>query len=188
MKRRGVIIYTLVGAIGLAFIIWQVVEHRRVVEAGRHTLMSRGRAITSTLGLLIRSQRRWGVISQERLESVLAELIKPGDVESIALLNAENDVVVAAGAPGVELLSEDARKGADSLRVAIDLNAVPPVGIGGIAVHDKAIERERCICYGAVGVGGTKMKIHKAALRSLFEANDRVLDTDAIYEIGREIA
>lgn len=71
-----------------------------MIEDSRQNLISRGRAITSTLGLVIRSQRRYGgIVSQERLQSALAELIKPGEVDSIALLNAENKVVVSAGEP-----------------------------------------------------------------------------------------
>lgn len=106
MRQRGLIIYAIVLVFGVAFIAWQVAEHKRVVEAARQSLMSRGRAITGTLGLVIRSQRRGGgIISQERLESALAELIKPGDVESITLLNADNKVVVTAGVPLEEHLS-----------------------------------------------------------------------------------
>jgi signal transduction histidine kinase len=100
MKNRAAIVYALLSVLCIAFIVWQIAEHKRVVEAARQNLTSRGRAITGTLGLLIRSQRRGGgIISQERLEAVLAELIKPGDVESIALLNADDEIVVAAGAP-----------------------------------------------------------------------------------------
>ncbi len=73
------------------------------------------------------------------------------------------------------------------LRVAIDLNAVPPAGLGGIGVTDKAVERHGALCYGAIGVGGTKMKIHKACLERLFESNDQVLDTERIYEIGKTL-
>jgi hypothetical protein len=96
-------------------------------------------------------------------------------------------LIVAAGAPGVELLSEAIRRRCHDLKVAIDLNAVPPVGLGGIQPQDKAVERDGQICYGAVGVGGTKMKLHKAALRRLFEANDLVLDAEEIYELGKTI-
>jgi signal transduction histidine kinase len=100
MRNRAALIYALLSVLCGAFIVWQFAEHKRVVEAARQNLMSRGRAITGTLGLLIRSQRRGGgIISQERLEAALAELIKPGDVESIVLLNAENKVVVSAGVP-----------------------------------------------------------------------------------------
>ena len=53
-----------------------------------------------------------------------------------------------------------------------------------IAVTDKAAVRDRVTCYGAIGVGGLKMKIHKTAIRKLFEANDQVLDTAEVYRIG----
>jgi hypothetical protein len=96
-------------------------------------------------------------------------------------------VVIAAGAAGVELLSEEQRRQSSALRVAIDLNAVPPLGIGGVKATDKAKERDGQVCYGALGVGGTKMKIHKAALRKLFESNDQVLDAEEIYAIGQSL-
>ena len=53
--------------------------------------------------------------------------------------------------------------------MAIDLNAVPPLGIEGVEVMDKGKERDGVIGYGAVGVGDTKMKVHKAAIARLFE-------------------
>lgn len=97
------------------------------------------------------------------------------------------NIVIAAGAAGVELLSDDARKACASLQVAVDLNAVPPLGLAGIGVTDKAVDHEGVICYGAIGVGGTKMKIHKAAIKKLFTANELVLDAEEIFEIGREL-
>ena len=48
-------------------------------------------------------------------------------------------VVIAAGAPGAELLPENVRREARGLELAIDLNAVPPAGIGGIQPHDKSV-------------------------------------------------
>lgn len=97
------------------------------------------------------------------------------------------EILIAAGAAGVQFLSADARHQIEGLKVAIDLNAVPPAGLAGIEVTDKGTMRQGVTCYGAIGVGGTKMKIHKACLARLFEANDQRLDTDAIYEIGRRI-
>ncbi|HET6327301.1 MAG TPA: bifunctional NADP-dependent methylenetetrahydromethanopterin dehydrogenase/methylenetetrahydrofolate dehydrogenase, partial [Planctomycetaceae bacterium] len=97
------------------------------------------------------------------------------------------EVLIAAGAARAQLLSAAQRESLSTLKVAIDLNAVPPVGLEGIEVTDKAIERNGVICYGAIGVGGTKMKIHKACLARLFEANDQLLDTLAIYAIGQSL-
>lgn len=96
------------------------------------------------------------------------------------------ELVIAAGAAGVQLLPAAIRK-QSSLKVAIDLNAVPPVGLEGIEITDKAKDDRGQICYGAIGVGGTKMKIHQAAIRQLFESNDAILDVDAIYRLGIEL-
>ena len=97
-------------------------------------------------------------------------------------------LVIAAGAAGIELLSSEALQKASMLQVAIDLNAVPPAGLGGIKVTDKGVQRDGQICYGALGVGGLKMKIHKAAITRLFQSNDAVLDADEIYALGKSIS
>ena len=96
-------------------------------------------------------------------------------------------LLVAAGAAGVELLGQADRQSAGQLQVAIDLNAVPPVGIAGVEVTDTGVQRGGICCYGAIGVGSTKMKIHKMAVRKLFESNDRVFDAEEIYALGREL-
>lgn len=105
---------------------------------------------------------------------------------SAALAGAQ--VVIAAGAASIELASREAIRSADRLRVAVDLNAVPPVGLGGIEPHDRAVDRDGVMCYGALGVGGTKMKVHKAAIEKLFKANDLVLDAEDLFEIARGLS
>jgi hypothetical protein len=113
--------------------------------------------------------------------------VETRDDDSVRAAVADASVVIAAGAPGVELLSEKLRRECGQLKVAIDLNAVPPTGIAGIQPHDKAADQNGQICYGAIGVGGLKMKLHKAAIRRLFESNDAVLDAEEIYALGNAI-
>ncbi|MFV0443682.1 MAG: NADP-dependent methylenetetrahydromethanopterin/methylenetetrahydrofolate dehydrogenase [Planctomycetaceae bacterium] len=96
----------------------------------------------------------------------------------------DTQLLIAAGAAGVEFLSEEQWSRSAALRVAIDLNAVPPLGLAGIGVMDKAVQKGNVTCYGAIGVGGLKMKVHKGAIQKLFESNDLVLDTDAIYSLA----
>jgi hypothetical protein len=118
-----------------------------------------------------------------------ATLVPHATGASDGLSNALKDVqvVIAAGAAGVEVLPIEIRQANSGLRVAIDLNAVPPVGIAGMEVVDKGTQRDGTIAYGAIGVGGMKMKIHRAAIRRLFETNVVVLDAEQIYAIGREL-
>ncbi len=93
-------------------------------------------------------------------------------------------VVFAAGAAGVVLLAKAARLACKTLRVAVDLNAVPPLGVEGVEVSDKGVERDGVIGYGALGVGDLKMKVHRAAVARLFESNDQVLDAEQIYALA----
>jgi len=97
-------------------------------------------------------------------------------------------VVFAAGAAGTQLLSRAVRTAAPALRVAIDLNAVPPAGIEGVELTDSGADRKGVACYGAIGIGGLKMKIHKAAVARLFERNDLVLDAEEILALGKDLA
>ena len=105
--------------------------------------------------------------------------------ELLAAAAADVQLVIATGAAGVQLLSREQRRAIRTLQVAIDLNAVPPAGIQGIEVYEKSLEQDGVVCYGAIGIGGMKMKIHRAAIERLFTSNDWVLDTEPIYEIGQ---
>lgn len=96
-------------------------------------------------------------------------------------------LVIAAGAAGVQFFSEPQWAASKTLKVAIDLNAVAPAGLEGIGLTDKAVAKGSITCYGPIGVGGTKMKIHRAAVQRLFDQNDQVLDTAAIYRIAESL-
>jgi hypothetical protein len=127
-------------------------------------------------------ERIRGHVSGAKLEPV--QCLATADVAAV-IDGAQ--IVVAAGAAGVELLPAELLQASKSLRVAVDLNAVPPAGIGGIGVTDKAAQYGDVICYGAIGVGGTKMKIHRAAIQRLFTANNLVLNAEEVFQIGREL-
>ena len=99
----------------------------------------------------------------------------------------ESQVVFGCGAAGVRLMTSEQLEQATELRVAIDLNAVPPLGIEGIELTDKGVQRGNRVDYGALGVGGLKMKIHKASVASLFESNSRAIDCQEMMIIGRDI-
>ncbi|MSR31469.1 MAG: bifunctional NADP-dependent methylenetetrahydromethanopterin dehydrogenase/methylenetetrahydrofolate dehydrogenase [Gemmataceae bacterium] len=96
-------------------------------------------------------------------------------------------LVISAGAPGVRLIDGASLKQSADLKLAIDLNAVPPLGIEGLEVMDKGAQREGIIYYGAIGVGELKMKTHKACIRKMFEQNDLVLDALEIFDISKTV-
>jgi len=142
-------------------------------------------------GTRVRVGSRQAVRAAQVCEAIRAKVhgaqIEPAGTASPAELRAALEgceLVVSAGAAGVLLLPRVLREACPGLRVAIDLNAVPPLGIEWVEATDKEKTRQGMFCYGALGVGGTKMKIHKRAVTSLFEKNDQVLDAEQVYALA----
>jgi len=98
--RNRTLIYGLLLGVWVLVMAWQVEEHVRVRNAARTALVNRAKDISTTLGIVLRSQRRFGgVVSKERMEASLAELVKQESAElsGIALLNAAGEMVASAG-------------------------------------------------------------------------------------------
>jgi hypothetical protein len=134
-----------------------------------------------------RQQSRAAAVCEAIRHQVPRARLQPTGIATAADLPAalaDRSLVIAAGAAGAKLLPAEARRKFPTIKVVIDLNAVPPLGIEGVEPSDKAVEREAVLCYGALGVGQTKMKLHKAAIVRLFESNDQVLDAEEVYALG----
>jgi len=99
----------------------------------------------------------------------------------------DSSVIISAGAAGIPLLPASVWSNLPALTTLIDLNAVPPLGIEGVEAADKNTVRGTVRTWGALGVGGTKMKIHKKAIQELFVTNDKVLDAEQVLELGRSL-
>ncbi len=95
-RRRSFWIYGLLFAAWGSVLGWQVVEHSRVTKAAQAELRNRAKDISTTVGIVLRSQRRFGVISKERIEPALNGLVRPGELNAVALLNAAGDIVAMA--------------------------------------------------------------------------------------------
>jgi hypothetical protein len=95
------------------------------------------------------------------------------------------EVLLNSGAAGIQMVPRATWTAQKTLKVAVDLNAVPPLGIEGVDVADAGETRDGVVCYGAFGVGNFKTKLHKRCIARLFEQNDLVLDAEAIADIGR---
>ena len=148
-------------------------------------------------GLLARAGARVAATSRRPHDGALADRIQrrfTGTVEEVTMSDGSQaaaalegaQLLVSAGAAGVQIIPRDAWVGR-GLRAAVDLNAVPPAGVEGIAAQDNGVDRDGTTTFGALGVGGLKMKIHRACISRLFEKNDLVLDVETIAEIGREL-
>lgn len=97
------------------------------------------------------------------------------------------EVLLNSGPAGIQMVPQSVWKATETLKIAVDLNAVPPLGIEGVDVNDAGVKRNGVLTFGAFGVGNFKTKLHKACVARLFTRNDLVLDAEAIAEIAREL-
>jgi signal transduction histidine kinase len=98
-SRRWLVPFTLVGC-GLAVCGWQLEEHVRYERSSKDALIKRGRDITSTLGVVLRSQRwnpHFGIVSKERVEPALQALVQLEGLESISILSVTGEPLAGAG-------------------------------------------------------------------------------------------
>jgi hypothetical protein len=97
-------------------------------------------------------------------------------------------IVFAAGAIGCQLLKAQDWQDNPNIEMLADVNAQPPLGIEGIQATDKGQERSGKIVFGALGIGGLKLKLHRGCIGHLFKSSDGVLDAEEIYALAKEMA
>lgn len=149
-------------------------------------LASRGAEVVLTSRRLAQAKEVAAQTAERFGGSVTAVEMKDADGAPKVLDGAR--ILLNAGGAGICLVKKAAWSGHGSLKALADVNAVPPLGIEGVEVTDNGTERDGVAAFGALGVGGLKMKIHKASIARLFEQNDLVLDAKEIDAVAGEIA
>src|SRR5689334_7532325 len=92
--RCRLVVYVILLGLGLAVCAWQAEEHLRFKRNSAQALINRGRDITETLRVVVRSQRQFGpFVTKERLEPALEQFIREDELEAIAFLSASGDPV-----------------------------------------------------------------------------------------------
>ena len=133
----------------------------------------------------------------EKADQISAEINERFDTNVKALPGGTNDdrvasilgasIVMATGASGVVLLNKKDWIESQSIEVVCDANAMPPLGIEGVELNDKAKEIGGKKAFGAIGFGGLKISVHRECVSRLFNSNDGVFDAEEIYRIAKEM-
>jgi methylene-tetrahydromethanopterin dehydrogenase len=100
------------------------------------------------------------------------------------------DVVFATGAAGIELLSAELIAKAPQLKVAADVNAVPPAGIAGVSAFDSgtaiAGSKSGAVGIGALAIGNVKYQTQNRLLKEMLESEKPVyLHFEQAFEVAR---
>ena len=135
--------------------------------------------------------------SIQKAEQISTEINERFDTNVKALPGGTNDervssilgasIVMATGASGVVLLNKKDWIDSESIEVVCDANAMPPLGIEGVELNDKAKEIGGKKAFGAIGFGGLKISVHRECVSRLFHSNDGIFDAEEIYRIAKEM-
>jgi methylenetetrahydrofolate/methylenetetrahydromethanopterin dehydrogenase (NADP+) len=112
---------------------------------------------------------------------------EPADRAELEAMLDGAELVLCAGPSGVEVLRREFWAQHPTIELLADYNAAEPLGIEGTKATDDLADYDGKLVLGALAIGGPKMKVHKACVRRLFESNDQLLDTDAVYALAKEL-
>src|SRR5271170_6455809 len=97
IPRRSWAVGGMLVAMWAMLIVWQIAEHMRARQSFQNMVVDRGRSISTTCGLLMRARSFFGVVSRERLEAALNELVNTNELRAVEILNTNGDAVAKAG-------------------------------------------------------------------------------------------
>jgi methylene-tetrahydromethanopterin dehydrogenase len=109
-------------------------------------------------------------------------------LKSAAIEDAE--VVLCAAAAGVQVLSRAQLGKTPNLKIAADVNAVPPAGVEGVDVqaNGDALAGTNGMGIGALAIGNIKYKVEAGLFKKMIEAQKALyLDFRDAFALAREI-
>lgn len=114
--------------------------------------------------------------------------------EDKASLVSSTDVIFCTAKAGIQVLSAGVLKEATQLKVAADVNAVPPVGIEGIKNDDcgaplvHAVNAPGAVGIGSLAIGNVKFQLQHTLLESMLESEQPVfIDFRYAFNTAREM-
>ncbi|HET9641957.1 MAG TPA: NAD(P)-dependent methylenetetrahydromethanopterin dehydrogenase [Burkholderiaceae bacterium] len=102
---------------------------------------------------------------------------------------AQADVVMGVAAAGVQVMIEADREAATRMKVAADVNAVPPEGLAGVGVMDdgKPLPGTQAVGIGALAIGNVKYQVQHQLLKRMREAEKPVcFGFEEAFGVARE--
>jgi methylene-tetrahydromethanopterin dehydrogenase len=148
-------------------------------QAGAEVHLSSRNGIDAAQQAADETGKRFGVQLQGR---------SGGDHDAVRRSIADADVLLACAAAGVQVVNAEALAAATRLKVAADVNAVPPEGIAGVGVMDdaKPLAGTQALAIGALAVGNVKYQTQHRLLVRMCEADKaQVLGFAEAFAVAR---
>jgi len=196
--------YTTAAAL-LACVDAQLLKHHGAGLAGRRVVVLGGLGPVGRIAGVIAAQagasvalsgRGGQAVAQAAADQtgqrfgVTLEGVSAADAAAVQAAIANADVVLGCAAAGVQVLSAAQLAQARQLKVAADVNAVPPQGIAGVGVMDDGLPlaHTAAVGIGALAVGNVKYQTqHRLLVRMRESEKAQVLGFAEAFDVAREV-
>ncbi len=133
--------------------------------------LSKGQAVADKINQEVGAQR-----------VKVVEVTKP---EQTAEATKEAEIILSAGAGGIQLLS--AAQIGTSCKIVADINAIKPVGVEGLGSNDDGIELKPGVYgIGALAIGKLKIKTETEMIKRAANEPQGLFDYSIAYTIAKE--
>lgn len=156
------------------------------------TLAAKAGAMVKIIGRQLEKAQSIATLCDTEFGDGTTQIDGGADAHKAELIK-DADIVFATAAAGIEVLSAELVAAAPLLKVAADVNAVPPSGIAGLDAQHRGHpingSRSGAVGVGALAIGNVKYKTQSALLTWMRDSDKPVyLSFDDAFEIAREFA
>jgi len=121
-------------------------------------------------------------VGEKRVKVV--EVSKP---EQTAAAVQDAEIILAAGAGGIQLLTKADIDAATKCKIIGDINAIKPLGVEGLGENDDGVELKAGVFgIGALAIGKLKIKTETEMINRATAAKDGLFDYAIAYTIAKE--
>jgi len=170
LEGKNVTVLAGTGPVGQTAARIYATEKANVVITSR--TLAKGQAVADKINKEVGAQR-----------VKVVEVSKP---EQTAAAVKDAEIILSAGAGGIQLLSTADMKAAKKCKIVADINAIKPVGVEGLDSNDDGKELSKGVFgIGALAIGKLKIKVETNMIKKATEAPAGLFDYAMAYDAAK---
>jgi hypothetical protein len=170
LEGKNVTVLAGTGPVGQTAARIYATEKANVIITSR--TLAKGQAVADKINKEVGAQR-----------VKVVEVSKP---EQTAAAVKDAEIILSAGAGGIQLLSTSDLKAAKKCKIVADINAIKPVGVEGLDSNDDGKELSKGVFgIGALAIGKLKIKVETSMIKKATEAPAGLFDYNMAYDAAK---
>ncbi len=141
--------------------------------------------VTITSRTLAKGQAIADKINKE-VGATRVKVVEVNKPEQTTLAVKDAEIILSAGAGGIQLLSQADLKAAKKCKIVADINAIKPVGVEGLDSNDDGKELGKGVLgIGALAIGKLKIKVETTMIKKATDAPAGLFDYTMAYDAAK---